>query len=358
MLLEQAGVDPAAGIQVVDAARLPGVAIDPTVTLLILQATDAADAALPGRRRAAGALAVLRGLYPPDHPLQPLPEGPPRTLAEIDADELHARDWLVDAAAPLDALGSPHALPWITARLRAPDGCPWDLEQDHRSLRRFVLEEAYETVDAIERGGPAQLADELGDVLLQVVLHAQLAAESGDFDLTDVYRLIGEKIVRRHPHVFGSVRANGVEDVKRNWESLKAQERAEGDAPSTDADGMERLLRAQPALPASRELQERASALGWDWPSIDGVWEKVDEELGELRSAAPDERLHEVGDVLFAVVNLARWLEIDPEEALRAANARWVGRFREASRLAAGRGMALRDTTAAEKDALWDEVKR
>lgn len=342
-----------------DAAHLPGVPLDPTMTLLILRADDEQpDVPLPGRRRARDASGVLHALYPADHPLRTLPDGSVRALSGVDADELRAHDWLVPAAMPLDALGSPHALPWITARLRAPDGCPWDLEQDHRSLRRFVLEEAYETVDAIERGGAAQLADELGDVLLQVVLHAQLAAESGDFDLTDVYRLIGEKIVRRHPHVFGSVKADGVEDVKRNWESLKAQERADGEGPSTDADGMERLLRAQPALPASRELQERVSALGWDWPSIDGVWEKVDEELGELRSAALDGRLHEVGDVLFAVVNLARWLEIDPEEALRAANARWVGRFREASRLAVERGMVLRDTTAAEKDALWDEVKR
>ena len=248
----------------------------------------------------------------------------------------------------------------ISARLRAPDGCPWDRRQTHASLRPFVLEEAYETVDAIERGAPADLAEELGDLFLQVILHAQLAAEEGTFDLTDVYRRLGAKIVRRHPHVFGDVEVADAAEVLRNWEAIKADERADAGANQSPFAG---IARALPALPASREIQERASSLGWDWPAIDGVWEKVDEELAELHAAAAqgdaarDARLHELGDLLFATVNLARWLKLDPEEALRAGNRRWIERYERVEALAASRGLVLIDLSADEKDGLWNEVK-
>ena len=249
----------------------------------------------------------------------------------------------------------------ISARLRATDGCPWDRRQTHASLRPFVLEEAYETVDAIERGAPADLAEELGDLFLQIILHAQLAAEEGTFDLTDVYRTLGAKIVRRHPHVFGDVEVSGAEEVLRNWEAIKAAERHEAGGPPSAFSGVARAL---PALPASREIQERASSLGWDWPSIDGVWEKVGEELAELHEAADiegdagrDARLHELGDLLFASVNLARWMKLDPEEALRTANRRWIDRYERVDALAAERGLVLVDLSPDEKDALWNEVK-
>ena len=176
----------------------------------------------------------------------------------------------------------------ISARLRAPDGCPWDRKQTHLTLRPYLLEEAYETVDAIEQGTPADLAEELGDLLLQVILHAQFAAEEGAFDLTDVYRSIAAKIVRRHPHVFGEVSVDGVEEVLTNWETIKADERAERGKERTEG-AFGGVARALPALPGSREIQERASALGWDWDAIEGVWEKVGEEVEELRSAASDE---------------------------------------------------------------------
>ena len=222
------------------------------------------------------------------------------------------------------------------ARLRAPDGCPWDRRQTHASLRPFVLEEAYETVDAIERGAPADLAEELGDLLLQIILHAQLAAEEGAFDLTDVYRSIGAKIVRRHPHVFGDVQVAGVEQVLANWETIKAAERSE------TRSARQGRSTASPArcrrCPASREIQERASALGWDWPSIEGVWEKVARgarRAATRRMADRRARLHELGDVLFALVNLGRWLKLDPEEALRTANRRWIDRYAAVSALAA-----------------------
>jgi tetrapyrrole methylase family protein/MazG family protein len=358
-LLAAAGVSPEDGVQVVGIARLAGVAVDPSLPLIVLggDVPDDAPASLPGRHARRGPRAALAALYPPHHALVRLPDRVEATLEELDEATLAGVDWLLPAVDPLDNLASPHGIAAISARLRAPDGCPWDRKQDHLSLRPYLLEEAYETVDAIEHGSPDDLAEELGDLLLQVVLHAQFAAEEASFDLTDVYRSIATKIVRRHPHVFGSVEVDGVGQVLSNWEAIKADERAER-GKEHDAGAFGSVARALPALPASREIQERASALGWDWEAIAGVWEKVGEELEELRAAEDDaERLHEVGDVLFATVNLARWMRIDPEEALRTANHRWIARYGRVEQLAAERGIDLSTLSLAEKDLLWDEVK-
>jgi len=361
-LLHAAGIDAAHGVQVVSVALLPSVPFDPALPLLLLSGPGAPVApTLPGRHARTTPLAVLTALYPPVHLVRSLPEQLERTLDALTDDELAAHDWLVPPLAPQDNLASPHGMAAISARLRADDGCPWDRKQTHASLRPFVLEEAYETVDAIEQGVAADLAEELGDLFLQIVLHAQLAAEAGTFDLTDVYRTLGAKIVRRHPHVFGDVEVSGAEEVLRNWELIKAGERSDtGRAPSAFSG----IARALPALAGSREIQERASSLGWDWPAIDGVWEKIDEELAELHDvqadagdAGRDARLHELGDVLFATVNLARWLKLDPEEALRTANRRWVERYERVEALASSRGQVLTELAAAEKDALWNEVK-
>jgi len=356
-LVAAAGVDPALGVQVVAADRLPSIAFDPSLPLIVLRAESGAADPLPGRHARQGPMAVLAALYPHRHPIRPLPEGDPRPIDDLDDAALAAGDWLIEGLPALDNLASPHGMAAISARLRAPDGCPWDRRQTHLTLRPYLLEEAYETLDAIERGTPEDLAEELGDLLLQVILHAQFAAEEGQFDLTDVYRSIGAKIVRRHPHVFGDLRVDGVEQVLANWETIKAAERAERD----DAEkrgAFAGVARALPALPASREIQERASALGWDWEEVAGVWEKVGEELEELRGATdPASRLHELGDVLFALVNLARWMRLDPEEALRAANRRWVERYEQVEALAADRGVDLGAMNLAEKDKLWDEVK-
>ena len=357
-LLAAADVDPAAGVQVVAASRLAAIPFDPSLPLLVLGGDEheAPATSLPGRHARSSVAGVLRALYPDAHEVQRLPE---RTTVRIDAlDEasLARSDWLVPPLDPMDNLASPHGMAAISARLRAADGCPWDRKQTHLSLRPYLLEEAYETVDAIENGSPADLAEELGDLLLQVILHAQFAAEEGAFDLTDVYRSIAAKIVRRHPHVFGDVAVDGERQVVANWEAIKADERAER---GKQADGaFAGVARALPALPASREIQDRASTLGWDWDAIDGVWEKVAEELQELRAASSiDERRHELGDTLFALVNLARWMELDPEEALRSANHRWVERYRRVEALATERGIVLDGLSLAEKDVLWDEVK-
>lgn len=355
-LLAAAGLDPADGVQLVAAGRVPAVAVDPSLPLVLL-ADGAADApSLPGRHARRGPAAVLAALYPPEHAAVRLTDGERVALDALTDDTLRADDWLLAPLEPAANLASPHGIAAISARLRAPDGCPWDRRQTHATLRPYLLEEAYETVDAIESGSSADLAEELGDLLLQVVLHAQFAAEEGAFDLTDVYRSIAGKIVRRHPHVFGTVEADDVEQVMSNWEQIKADERAERGKADEGAFGG--VARALPALPASREIQERASALGWDWDAIEGVWEKVGEELDELRAAASaEERLHELGDVLFALVNLGRWLKLDPEEALRAANRRWVARYRRVEALAAERGLDLQAMSLDEKDVLWDEVK-
>jgi tetrapyrrole methylase family protein/MazG family protein len=363
-LLAAAGIDPADGVQIVSVDRLASVPFDPALPLVILAAPgdrSPVSTTLPGRHARSTALGVLTALYPPGHQLRPLPAGEPRPLDGLSEGELAVADWLVPPLPPIDNLASPHGMAAISARLRALDGCPWDRRQTHASLRPFVLEEAYETVDAIERGSAADLAEELGDLFLQIILHAQLAAEEGSFDLTDIYRTLGAKIVRRHPHVFGDVEVSGAEEVLRNWEAIKASERSDaGRQPSPFAG----IARALPALAASREIQERASSLGWDWPAIEGVWEKVSEELNELHEAGRleadvgrDARLHELGDVLFASVNLARWLKLDPEEALRAANRRWIDRYERVEALAAERGQVLTELSPAEKDALWNEVK-
>jgi len=362
-LLAAAGIDPSLGVQVVAGRRLASVAFDPSLALVLLAAPETGEAVepLPGRHARGSAREVLAALYPGDHQVRRVPDGEWRSIASLDDAELASADWLIPAIAPLDNLASPHGMAAISARLRAPDGCPWDRKQTHASLRPFVLEEAYETVDAIEGGLPEDLAEELGDLFLQIILHAQLAAEEGSFDLTDVYRTLGAKIIRRHPHVFGEVEVSGAEEVLRNWEAIKAAERHEAGGAQSPFSG---IARALPALAASREIQERASSLGWDWPAIDGVWEKVREELAELHEAGAiegdggrDARLHELGDVLFATVNLARWLSLDPEEALRTANRRWIERYERVESLAAERGLVLADLSAEAKDALWNEVK-
>jgi MazG family protein len=290
------------------------------------------------------------------------------TVGEIDDAVLLAGPHVLPPLELQTNLASPHALPWIVARLRAPGGCPWDREQTHQSLRPFLLEEAYEVHDALERGASPQLAGELGDLLLQIVLHAQLAAEAGAFDLSDVYRAIAAKIIRRHPHVFGEGDASTVGQVLRNWEQIKATERladssaaAEG-RPETQTAGLPEafrgLARSLPALAYSQEMQARAAALGYDWPDFEGVIEKLEEEAVELLEADdPARRVEEFGDLLLVLVNLARKMDIDAEAALRAANQKFARRFALVERYAAERGRSLDRMTFEELDELWDAAK-
>jgi MazG family protein len=372
------GLDPAGGLQVFASETLVGAPIEPSRPLLIVPlATLRAEGGapeitpLPGRAGPAGrdALSLLARLYPADHAIGRFGAPDGETVAALAPGSLETAIYLAPVAPEL-AIAGPWAMPWISARLRRPDGCPWDREQTHRSLRKHLLEEAYEVYDALEAGATPELAGELGDLWLQIVLHAQLAAEEGVFDLADVQAAIASKIVRRHPHVFGDAVAKTASDVNRQWERIKADERATaaqandgaaGDG-SSGAAGPKGALHgisvSMPALAASQEMQERAANLGYDWPSIDGVLDKVVEEANELREAASDaETAEEFGDLLFVLVNVARRRGIEAEAAVRAANAKFRRRFASVERGAAAQGVALRDLDFAALDVLWDAAK-
>src|SRR2546422_6716533 len=240
----------------------------------------------------------------------------------------------------------------VVRRLRAPDGCPWDREQTPASLRATMLEEAYEVLEAIDEKSMTKLREELGDVLLQVLMQSVIAEETGAFTLGDVANSVREKLVRRHPHVFGSTQVTGSDEVVRNWEALKAKEYGRESA----LDGVQRSL---PALQWAWSLQRRAANVGFDWPNVDGALDKVREELEELREARTVEaREAEFGDLLFSLVNVARKLGMNPEDALRAATGRFEARFRIMERKAKAEGRDLKDLPIEELDQYWEAAKR
>ena len=242
----------------------------------------------------------------------------------------------------------------LVARLRAPDGCPWDREQTLASVSPYLLEEAYEAVEAVEQGGPAEARGELGDVLFQVVFLARLYEEAGRFDLGQVIAEVDAKMTRRHPHVFGEQQVSEAAEVKKLWGEIKRQERQESPQGLLDS-----VPAASPALVRAQRLGGRAARVGFDWPDADAVWEKVGEELGELARAGDQaEAEAELGDLFFALAQWARHRGINPEAALRRANARFTRRFRAMEDLAAGRGLSLAEMAQKNQEALWEEVKR
>ena len=382
-------VDLAGGFAVIPLMAIASTAADPRLPLFVTrtaaqkEAREGAGVELPGRNGSGAAL--LERLYGAQHRVTLLPSGETTTLQSVTADQSSAWEaLLIPPLAPIEALASPWAMPWLSARLRAPDGCPWDREQTHLTLAKHLIEEAWELHDAIEAQAAAPsvatdaaMAEELGDVYLQIVLHTQLAAERGAFDLTDVQERLAKKIIRRHPHVFGEATAETSREVQRAWESVKAEERAErGDASPKSKSALSGVSRGLPALSASRELQDRASAMGYDWPTLDGVREKFTEEIQELtealaaagnpdsitgRSATSAATLaaaqDELGDVMAVLVNLGRRSGIDAEAALRGANEKFRRRFGEVERRAAERKIDLKTADFATLDTLWDEAK-
>ncbi len=257
---------------------------------------------------------------------------------------------------PLGEGTSFEAFQEIVAALRAPDGCPWDREQTHQSLRPHLMEEAYETLSALDSGDPAKMVEEFGDLLLQIVLNAQIASEAGDFNMADVFKGIYDKIIRRHPHVFGELQLDGVQGVLKNWEKLKAEERLEEGKEKGLLDGVPLAL---PALTQAQEYQDRAARVGFDWPEIEGVLEKVVEEIREVREATNNKELTaELGDLFFALVNLARWKKVDAESALRETNMRFKKRFAHVEQGAKKRGRKLQEMTIEEMETLWQEAKK
>lgn len=352
--LARLGPAPLHHLQLLDACHAQD--IEPTVPALVL-GVDGREAALALRK-------TLLRLYPPQHRVQVLPEGgasaaaPAARPREMALSRL-ARAGLFDASVSLylpplpveAAFSSLRGLRQIVARLRAD--CPWDREQTLASLVPYSIEEAYEVVEAITDGDMAGLCEELGDLWLQVLIQTQVASETGAFDLVDVMQELGAKLVRRHPHVFGQARADSAADVVRRWEDLKAQERERPESVLTG------VLKSQPALRATQELQKRASRAGFDWPTREGVETKLREELRELLEAGSREAVSaELGDVLSMLAKLGLSWQIDAELALRQANARFTSRFQYLERKLREQGHAMNETPLDELLALWQQAKQ
>tara|TARA_B110000196_G_C21135842_1_gene661035 strand:+ start:182 stop:1030 length:849 start_codon:yes stop_codon:yes gene_type:complete len=253
-------------------------------------------------------------------------------------------------------LGTFQTLVDIVAKLRAPGGCPWDREQTHDSLKRNLLEESYEVIEAIDQGNPAILSEELGDLMVQIAFHADIAQEAGDFQLEDVLRNINSKLVRRHPHVFADGHAEDAREVERNWEQIKAAERQAKGEKKSPVEGIPADL---PALAYAQLMQDRVGKAGFEWDDISGVLDKLVEEVAELKAAVTqEEKEHELGDILFTIVNLTRWTGAHAEDVLRQANQRFGRRYLSMESLAVERGHDFNALSLDEKEQIWQEAKR
>jgi tetrapyrrole methylase family protein/MazG family protein len=353
--LSALGADALDGLQIADAteiALLHHPRLDPDRPALIAQ--------LYSRDLAAQVKLTLMNQYPDEHTVTLVgAAGTPQErvvnvpLYEIDRQPRgdHLTSLYVP---PLPLPGGMESFQETIAHLRAPDGCPWDREQTHQTLRTALLGETYEALDAIDAEDPLALMEELGDLLLQIVLHAQIATDDGEFRMADVIGHIDAKLKRRHPHVFSGLKVSGADEVTVNWEEIKREERNHADHRSILAS----VPKTLPALTQAQDYQTRVARVGFDWPDVKGVRDKILEELRELDEAAtPEERESETGDLLFAAVNLARWLHVDAESALRRANTRFARRFAAMEQRCADSGRVLAELSPEEQDALWKAAK-
>jgi tetrapyrrole methylase family protein/MazG family protein len=350
-------IDGLAGLQLVDATDLAAAhhpSLDPDCPALVGQ--------LYGQRLASEVKLTLMNAYSDDHPVTLVraagtSEAAATTVPLYELDRGQRIDHLTTLyIPPLTHIGGLPAFQGTVAHLRAPDGCPWDREQTHQTLRVSLLEETYEVLAALDAGDDDKLCEELGDLLMQIAMHVQIATEGGAFRFTDVIGRIDAKLKRRHPHVFGDVQVQDSAEVLRNWEAIKSGERAtEGNGHLSRLDGVPAIL---PALARAQALGDRAARAGFDWPRVDGVLEKLGEEVAELRAVGdPESRAREMGDILFTLVNVARWLGIDAESALRGTCDRFTSRYAEMEQMARAQGTDLSSLSLAEQDALWEEVK-
>jgi tetrapyrrole methylase family protein/MazG family protein len=379
------GLDPIDGMLLLDGTALRAEQLQPGLHAVIAQVFQpqvASDVKL-----------TLMEVYPDDHPVwvvraagvpgeERVQQVPLYELDRVDGID-HLTTVVVPALPP--GLARRRDL-WfavdVVRRLRAPDGCPWDRQQTHQSLRRYVIEEAYEVAHAIDEDDPDHLAEELGDLLLQVLLHAQIASERGDFDVRDVFGGLAEKLVRRHPHVFGGVEAGSPAEAQARWNDIKQKERqarAAGDGAGTEESVLDEVRWGRPAWMVAADLQERAAKVGFDWANVRDVMDKVEEEVrelaGEVRQAARTPGLsggdtdrgagpaaspklvEEFGDMLFAIANLARWLQLDVEEVLSKANRKFVRRFQWVERRVKESGRPWAAFSLEELDTYWNEAK-
>ncbi len=352
-------IDPYPDLSLVDAielGRLHHPSFPPSSPALICQ--------IYSRPVAADLKLTLMAVYPDEYPVKLVhAAGTDRQvveelcLYEIDRSELIGLMTVLYLPA-LDQYSSFESFQEIIARLRAPDGCPWDREQTHLSLRPHLLEETYEALSAMDEENLDGMLEEFGDVMLQVVLHSQIASEDGEFRMSDILEGVSRKLIRRHPHVFGNVKVDGSDGVIVNWEKIKEGERKAKKVEKVKGllDGVPLSL---PSLAQALAYQDRASRVGFDWHSIDGVLEKVVEELDELKNAASDEaRAEEMGDLFFSIVNLARWYKIDAESSLRATNLKFLKRFRYIEQKAHEANRSLAQMTLEEMDVCWEEAKQ
>ncbi len=352
--------------------------LDPFPNLILMDALDLGDANFPqfppsrpvliaqiySRLVAAEVKQTLMEVFPDEHPVKLIhAAGTVNQLVE------HLSLYEIDRSPHIGLLTSLYVEPLprgssfeefqeIIAHLRAPDGCPWDRKQTHQTLRTHLLSETYELLGALDEDDPQHIQEELGDLLLQIVLHAQIGAEEGEFTFADINKGIYDKIIRRHPHVFGSVEVDGVETVLTNWDQIKAEERKQNGKKKENGI-LSGVPKDYPALAQAQEIQERAARVGFDWDEIEPVLKKVYEELDEVRDAeTPQERAKELGDVLFALVNVVRWYDVDAETVLRETNQRFRSRFNFIEEKLNREGKKFPDCSFEELDLIWDEAKR
>ncbi len=359
-----------------NSSKLPTLlALSPNLPLLLAQVYNAAIAGAVQRS--------LLELYPPQHRVSLVRSAGSEgeqvvelALGELDSEGAALFSPLTCLYVPplpvLASMRSLDTLVYITGRLQGPNGCPWDREQTHQSIKQNLIEETYEAVDALDaltadvsgeqrNADLDKFAEELGDVLLQVVFQSQMATINGEFTLGDVAQHVSSKLVRRHPHVFGDTQVSGSGEVLQNWEEIKKTERAAKatfDAPRLPmSEGLQGVSRQLPALHYAEEVQRRVARVGFDWPNISGALDKVREEVAEVSEADESHKREEFGDLLFAIVNLGRWMDLDVEETLRLANRKFIRRFTAVEAKAVASGRQLKEMTLEEMDALWDEVK-
>jgi tetrapyrrole methylase family protein/MazG family protein len=356
VLYTQLGIDPIAGIAILDAEDLDQLPCDWPTGLAITQ--------LYRQEIASEAKLALMAVLPDDfevvfvHDLG-LPDEVLRRIPLFALDRQPEIDHLTSLYVPPQPRTKRFDLKPVVDimhTLRSPGGCPWDILQTHKSLRRNIIEEVYEVLEAIELEDEKLLCEELGDLLLQIVFHARMAEEAGEFSMQDVVDGITQKLIRRHPHIFGDVQVSDAAAVLQNWEAIKKQEKPER---TSALDGVPLGL---PALMSAEKLQKKAGKVGFDWKDILPVWDKVHEELNELQEAvqenSPEHRMEELGDVLFAIVNLARFLKVDPELALMATNRKFQRRFSHVEKRVKASGKTWEDFQLKELDAFWNEAKK
>lgn len=353
-------LDPADGLVITEASSISPTSIQSGLGLLILQVYN--------RLMASQVKLDLMQVYGDEWEVILIQAGgtPDQRIVHLPLYQIDRQDWIdhlttiyVPPVRQEDSLGPPGAFSTLVSmmdRLRGPGGCPWDRQQNHASLRRYLLEETYEVLEALDQADMCRLEEELGDLLLQIVFHAKIAQDNGHFNIRDVVAGINGKVYRRHPHVFGGAEARTAEEVEKNWRQIKRLEKP---------DRGERLLngipKEMPALARAQKLTERAATVGFDWPDINGVWDKIKEEAGELQQALehdkPSEVESELGDLLLSVVNLARFAGVDAEEALRVCLSRFTQRFGLMEDICRREGKQMNQMTPAELDYMWERAK-